>query len=395
MEKEAARQQRAAARRHTEAVRQAERAQKAEEQAKKLAMRAAEANRKKAEKEAKAAHIASMEALAEQYNTALASNYDDIANLLSATLSVDDYVDLETLRRTTEDPPGSLRRLEIPITPPKEIPEPERPTLSLPEAPRGLFASKRKHANAVAEAEAAFFEEHAVWERKRAAIQAQRKEEYERYTRDEQERLHALKQERSRFEAEVQQHNDQLDTLITNLAYGSPEAVQEYVSIVVANSVYPQHFQVDHSFSFESETAELIMRVSVPPPGSLPMVKAYRYNKTAGEITTTALSQKALKDRYAGAIYQVGIRSFHEVFEADRRGIIKMISLEVGTQDIDPATGNEKFIPFLAAAADRDTFINFDLSAVVPVATLKHLGAAISKDPYGLVAADTTGVRKS
>ena len=72
-----------------------------------------------------------------------------------------------------------------------------------------------------------------------------------------------------------------------------------------------------------------------------------------------------------------------------------MISLEVGTEATVPATGKVGYIPFLAAATERDTFINFDLSGVVPAATLKHLGAAISKDPYGLVPADTTGIRRS
>ena len=72
-----------------------------------------------------------------------------------------------------------------------------------------------------------------------------------------------------------------------------------------------------------------------------------------------------------------------------------MISLEVGTEDIVPAIGKISYIPFLAVAAERDTFIEFDLSAVIPVETLKHLGAAISKNPYGLVAANITGIRRS
>jgi len=40
-------------------------------------------------------------------------------------------------------------------------------------------------------------------------------------------------------------------------------------------------------------------------------------------------------------VHQVALRSFHEVFEADRRGLIRSISLEVGTETIDPATGVE------------------------------------------------------
>ena len=51
-------------------------------------------------------------------------------------------------------------------------------------------------------------------------------------------------------------------------------------------------------------------------------------------------------------------------------------------------------IPFVAVASDRATFEAFDLSNVVPAATLTHLKAAVSKNPFGLVAIDLSkGVR--
>ena len=107
------------------------------------------------------------------------------------------------------------------------------------------------------------------------------------------------------------------------------------------------------------------------------------------------MSQKARKDRYSGAVYQVSLRSLHEVFEADRRGIIKSLSLEVGTYTTDPATGRDGFIPFVATGAERDAFLELNLPNVVSVATLERLGASISKNPFGLVAANVSGIRSS
>ncbi|HSH58432.1 MAG TPA: hypothetical protein VK988_02100 [Acidimicrobiales bacterium] len=86
-----------------------------------------------------------------------------------------------------------------------------------------------------------------------------------------------------------------------------------------------------------------------------------------------------MKQRYTRAVHQVALRSIHEVFEADRRGLIKTVSLEVGTNTTDRATGRAVYVPFVAAAAERDAFLAFDLAAVVPAATLEHLGAAVSK----------------
>jgi restriction system protein len=124
-------------------------------------------------------------------------------------------------------------------------------------------------------------------------------------------------------------------------------------------------------------------------------MKAYKYAKAADDITETELPQKATKDRYAGAVNQVALRSLHEVFEADRRGLIQSIALQVGTETIDPATGVETYVPFVAVGADRSTFTAFDLAAVVPAATLAHLGAAVSKNPLGLVRADVSGIRRT
>ena len=94
-------------------------------------------------------------------------------------------------------------------------------------------------------------------------------------------------------------------------------------------------------------------------------------------------------------MHQIALRSLHEVFESDRRGLVSTITLEVGTNTIAPATGRETYIPFVSGAAERGAFLEFNLAAVIPGATLEHLGAAISKNPFDLVPADTKGVRRT
>lgn len=191
------------------------------------------------------------------------------------------------------------------------------------------------------------------------------------------------------------ERNKAIDTLIADLGYGAVHAVQEYVSIVLSNSVYPAHFTVEHDFEFDPATAELRLRVLVPSPDKVPTTSAYKYAKSGDEITATTLSLKACKDRYTAAVLHVALRSMHEVFEADRRGLIKTISLQVGTAAIDPATGREGYILFVAVGAARDSFLELNLSNVVPAATLNHLGAVVSKSPYDLVAVDPSGIRRS
>jgi restriction system protein len=276
--------------------------------------------------------------------------------------------------------------------------------LVLPAQPTGLasFFGKKKFAESVDRARREHEEALIEWRHACREVASRRRAAEEARLQQEERRLASLKAERERYaeesaarEADAAERNRRLDALIANLGYGTAEAIQEYVSIVLSNSVYPEHFQPVHEFEFDPATAELSLRVQVPPPGEIPEIKSYKYNKTTDEIVATPLSQKECRDRYSSAVHQVALRSFHEVFESDRRGLVKTISLEVGTTAIDPATGLQTHVAFVIAAAERESFLRFDLSSVVPALTLARLGASISKNPYGLVPAERSGVRRS
>lgn len=397
------RAQRAAVRQHNAAVRIAEQARKAADHAERRLASATEAERKRLEKESREAYVYGMEAEAEEQNRKLAETYEEIDSLLSATLKIDDYVDLNALRVVVPHVPFERPELETSVPAPKRIADPVQPIFVAPEPPKGLASlfGKKKHADAVARAEQAHQQAILAWDAKCNQNRALHRAAVTEHARAEANRLAALAAERSQYaaecaarEADAAERNRQLDELIANLSYGTVDAVKEYVSIVLANSVYPEHFAVKHEFEFEPSTAELTLKVLVPGPDKIPEIKAYKYTKSADEITATPLPQKACRDRYESAVHQVALRSIHEVFEADRRGIIATISLEVGTQAVDPATGRTTYMPFVVVGAERASFIAFDLSAVIPARTLERLGASISKNPYALIATETSGVRR-
>lgn len=402
--REREREEREAVRRHNATIRQAEQAKKESERAQAQFAKAAVSERKRLEKEAREAYVAAREAEVIERNEKLERIYEEIDSLLASTLRVDDYVDLSSLRVEVTHPPFDRPDLETALPQPSQILLPNEPVLALPAPPSGLASlfGKKKYAEAVENAQRAHEQALEEWRAACRDLMVKHQKAKDMHVQAEARRLDALRSERERYakecamrESEAADRNRQLDELITNLGYGTADAIQEYVSIVLSNSVYPDHFQVTHEFEFDPSTAELRLRALVPGPSETPTIKSYKYTKTTDEITSTPLSQKECRDRYAGAMYQVALRSFHEVFESDRRGLIKTISLEVGTNTIDPATGQRTYMPFVIAAAERESFLAFELSAVVPALTLGRLGAAVSKNPYSLVAAERSGVRRS
>lgn len=402
-QREQERREREATRDHAARVRHLEKTLKAAERARVQSSKAEAAEQKRLEKVAREAHIAAKEAEAEERNHELSAIYADIDTLLESTLSQDDYVDLTSLRVEAEHPSFGRTDLEEPVPAPSPVPDPPQPVLQLPKAPRGLASlfGKKKHAEAVALAERAHEQAVVEWKANCRKVEVRRQKNKEKHAIDEKSRLEQLARERARYaeecrarEEEAEAKNRNLEELITSLGYGTVDAIQEYVSIVLANSVYPDFFPVAHEFKFDPETAELDLRVEIPEPNQLSTVKAYKYTKASDEIVITSLSQKECRERYANAVHQIALRSFHEVFESDRRGLIRTVSLEIGTTAIDPGTGKLGYIPFVIAAAERDTFLEFDLSGVVPAMTLARLGAAVSKNPYVLAPAERAGVRR-
>lgn len=394
-EKDRVRRAKAAERRSLAERREAAQQAKAYEAKVRKAVIADERDRKAYEKAVKAAHAAAQQSEVERMNSEIDAVLDDLEGLLAATIDVDDHIDLETLRKPFDTTPFDMPDLEISLVAPKRPTFPPEPTYLEPDKPKGFFGKKRKLEEARAIARQIHETQKAEWASSVSALSEEYKIQLAAYDKAEAERIEMLAAEKDRFRQELDDHNRSIDQFITNLSYGDAEAVQEYISLIVENSTYPDHFKVTHEFSFAPETAELRMSVTIPSPDKFPATKEYKYIKTSDEIRDVPLSQMEIKKRYASVLHQVAIRSLHEVFEADRRGLIRTISLEVGTKTQHPATGRLDFLPFVGVSAERDSFMEFDLSGLVPLATLKHLGAAISKDPVGLVAVDVTGVRKS
>lgn len=388
-----------AARQHSKQV---EAARKAAERASLAAARASEQDRKRLEREAAQAHAEARQAEADEMTAELNERLLVLDQLLTATLETDDFVDLESLRASAEHPPFPRTDLQFPIPPPAPIPDPPLPVKREPEPVTGMFGRKQKAAEALAAVEHQYATDYWQWKAATDELPARRSAQQAAHSDAERARQAALAEAVASYDAEsaererlVREQNESLDQLIAGLAYGTVDAVQEYVGIVLANSVYPDWFPVSHEASFEPTTSELSLRVLIPGPEAVPALKAYRYTKASDEITPVSATQKDTKDRYARVVHSVALRSLHEVFEADRRGLISSISLELGTETISPATGQPTYVPFVAVAARREEFEALDLAAVVPAATLEHLGASVSKNPHGLVPAVAGGVRRA
>lgn len=389
----------ATARRQAEAVRNRERAARRREEAARL--KATEAERKKADRQALAEYRSARQEEAASLNERLENLYHELDSILSATLEVDDYVDLERLKKVSEYPPFERKDLEAPTPLPPVLRQPDPPVMRQPDPPSGIFGRKKKAMQALFVVQEEYQRARYEWEQYVSQLPELNRQARHRYEEAENLRLSRLQTAREIHEAECRavdeetaRHNAEVDEFIANLAYGVEDVVNEYVEIVLSNSIYPDGFEIGRSAKFDAPTAELNILIGIPSPDKIPSIKSFRYIQSSDQIAESSLSQKAQKDRYSSIVDQVTLRTLHEIFEADRREIIKSISLQVGTSAINPATGHTEDYVLAAVSVGRDVFESINLELVEPRAALEGLGASISKNPWGLVSVPVGGIRK-
>lgn len=391
-ERKAAAEQRS---REAEAKRQAAAAQRAQ--------RARERDRAAAEKQRQANYVAARIAEAEALTSEIEAEIQSIEEILQATLEIDDYVDLVQLADlvVAEHPPFRSEHLHRVPQPPPLVAPPE-PRLKPPPPLTGLrrITGRKDWAAALEAAQAEFEQRHVAWREESAELPARQLEALRVYQAQEQRRSELLAKDQRTYDQECRERDaaaaaeaEQLRTLQHGLASGDAEAVTEHLNIVLSRSVYPDGFEVEGEVEFDGELREATVHLTAAPPDSFPAVKSYRYVKKDDEIVPSQRSQKDQKDRYRQYLEHAVLRTLHEIFEADRSGIVQTAALKVSIDHVDPAVGNEVSTVVAAAAVERDTFSEINLSRVTPAETIQHLDVQISRDPLRYVPVTTRGAR--
>lgn len=283
-------------------------------------------------------------------------------------MSVDDHIDLDSLKQTPPEQAFDDRRLAT------AEPEPELEPVKAPSAIGALIpGAKAKYEAALAAAEA----EHAI------AVKDWREREASRSEALTKARV-AHDEEIARRRREIETANLEIDQLSEKLTAGEPAAIVDYLGMVLERSRYPMGFPNSHKLAFVPESKQAVVEHDLPDFDVIPEVKEHRYIKSRDEIKATARPAAQRKALYANAIAQIALRTIHEVFEADRLGHVETIVYNGVVDAIDKRTGQQTRVCLVSLRTTRDAFLALQLDRVDPQECLKGLGAGVSKKPSEL-----------
>jgi restriction system protein len=154
---------------------------------------------------------------------------------------------------------------------------------------------------------------------------------------------------------------------------GSAGVVIDYCDLVLTASDYPDYFPQDFELDYNPETKILMVDYSLPSPGNIPTVKEVRYVQNRDEFVEQHLSRSQQIKLYDDLLYQITLRTIHELFEADVIAAIAMIVFNGWVTSIDKGTGNEVTSCVLSVPAHREQFMAINLANIEPKACFRAL----------------------
>jgi restriction system protein len=306
-----------------------------DERARRAAIRQAAAD----ERERKRLYIEDRKAEAAAMAADLQARIAELDPVLTAGLHQGPGVTFASLKHSTEMPPFDPDGLDRPIAEPQW----EQFAPRAPGAVGRMFGRSARHAREEAAAREAYNQEcarHAAAESERRRQLAERRRAYDRRAAE--------------AAQAVAEHNAEVDQFERDFRAAEPEAVAQFLTLVLDASAYPEGFAHRTRALYRPEPREAVVEYELPPQSVIPVERDYKYVQTRDEIDTVARPVKEIKERYARLIAMVALRTIHEVFAADQAGLVGVVTFNGHVSTRDPATGQPVRPCLLSVSAPRE-----------------------------------------
>ena len=294
-------------------------------------------------------------------------------NILAHTLDVDDTLDWERLKVNVkyEIPqpikPSDIKRKKNPKKPWK--PNIVKPCPKL----KALFGGKAKWD---AEQEKLYKDAVKNWQKKVNRIDNQfEKEKIEHETKisDFKERQLSWENDKAKFVSKQNKKNDEIDDLNESYKNKAPDSIEKYCSLVLDASDYPDYFPKVYNLEFVGNSKTLLIDYHLPNQDQVPKKTLTKYVKTRDIFEDKFLSASQHEKLYDSIIYQIVLRTIHEIFEADVVQAIECITFNGIVSDISKATGQEQITTIVSITTLKESFMAINLEVIDPKACFKSL----------------------
>jgi len=313
------------------------------------------AEQKRLEKEKKAQEHETNKELVQEKTEEAQEALENLRKTLKFTLDIDDTVDWEKLKDYS-----NFRQ------------KPAKPAIdhepykhgSKYNPKLGLFdiLIKSRKEKKLQGAESLFKNDHATWTEKKNAIEKTHNAKIKKW-----------KKEKEEFLKKQVEINKQIDEKKTAYLNKEASAIYDYCDLVLTNSQYPDYFPQEFNLDYNPNNEILIVDYSLPDIENIPKLNEVKYIQAKKVFKEIYISDAELRRLYDDLLYQITVRSIHELYEADVVNALKSIVFNGWVNSVDKATGKKVNSCILSVQAEKNQFLDRNLAQVDPRACFKSL----------------------
>ncbi|MFT6072876.1 MAG: restriction system protein [Alphaproteobacteria bacterium] len=179
------------------------------------------------------------------------------------------------------------------------------------------------------------------------------------------EKQNKWEEEKKKFENIQTEHNAKIEELENLYRKQNSSAILEYCEMVLNNSEYPDNFPQEFDLQYNQVNGMLLIDYHLPSIDEMPIINNVRYVKSRDIIEEKTLSQSVIGKLYDNAIYQIVLRTLHEIFEADSIEAISAINFNGLVTTINPATGHQITSCIVTIQATKTSFEAINLDGII------------------------------
>lgn len=318
---------------------------------------------------------------------------DSLSSILKFTLSVNDAVDWEALKDRAVYSEPKPRQPQPPAQPALKFPDEPHPSDSKYQPTLGfldkLIPSRRQRLQN--EMNEKYALDHENWEK---AVQ-KTKQTHAAATRvwqaEAAKQLDIFmaaeatwRQQEAEFLGKQVDANAAVDKKRQAYEAREPEAIVDYCDLVLSASRYPDYFPQEFDLDYNAETLTLVVDYVLPAPDDLPRLKSVKYIASRDELDEQFISEAQAVKLYDEVLYQVVLRTIHELYEADIANALNTIVFNGIVTSVDRSTGKSVTACVLSLRAEKAEFLAINLALVDPKACFKSLKGIGSSKLHGL-----------
>jgi restriction system protein len=116
----------------------------------------------------------------------------------------------------------------------------------------------------------------------------------------------------------------------------------------------------------------------------MPTLKDVKYQPTKDEFKESFYSEREINALYDSALYQISLRTVHELFESDYANALDSVVFNGIVHGIDKASGHSTTACVMSLQASKDEFMAIQLANIDPKACFKKLKGVGSSQLHGL-----------